>query len=386
MIADRCPTSSIRAVEQQLRELCIEVFECSKRHALAPETARPVGLEIRFRHDSHMTTRRLVAFLRGTMCQWTSRSGGCVYCGFYKATNLGTRVTHSSFHAQLDSVYEAYQDSDADAVGLYNDGSFLNDQEIGFRTQLSLLKRIATWPRVRQVTIESRPEFITEKRLHLIQEALGSCSLEVAVGLDSIHQNVISCTTNKGTDVDSCLRQIDSLRRSGFRIVTLLTFKPPFLTEREALEDATATISRLLDLGIPVDIEAMTIQEGSVVELLHHLGMYRPPWLWTIVTLLKSLPRLDDVYLSPFTYSVHPSGVPHNCEDCSHSVAQQLLTTVECHRDAAYLPEIKECCGAEWRRDLDVQDNTALPMRASGGVAAIRKHLSSIKQLHDFRS
>jgi radical SAM enzyme (TIGR01210 family) len=349
----------------KLLALCREVF-----HANAPtpgqfDLRKPIGFEIRERQDAHMTSRRLLIYARGAMCAWNQKAGGCTYCGFYQATNGGHAPTHDDFIAQIDSAFEVYEKNDADAVGFYNDGSFLNDDEIERGTQLELLRRLAMWPRIKQITIESRPEYMSSEKLNLISRAVGSCKLEIATGIDSLNERILKSTTNRGMNPKFTLERLDAARKRGIRPLALMVFKPPFMTEAEAVADAHRTICRLIESEIPVDIEAMTIQRGSAVHLLHSRGHYRTPWLWSIAELLRGLPSLRDVYLSPFSYSVATDEVPHNCEKCTAIVARQLLDVANASRDKGDLPEPRPCCFERWHRQFWNSSSETLEQRAA---------------------
>ena len=48
--------------------------------------------------------KRLVIFLRGTGCGLVEQNGGCTFCGFYHATNLGEKITDQQYIHQIQSV------------------------------------------------------------------------------------------------------------------------------------------------------------------------------------------------------------------------------------------------------------------------------------------
>jgi hypothetical protein len=274
-------------------------------------------------------------------------------------------VARTDFLSQVDHAYEAYVEKDANAVGIYNDGNFFNDSEIDHSTQLAILERVANWPGLRQITIESRPEYITGDILKEIREVCGECTVELATGIDSTNPEIIRMTTNRGLDIEKCKKKLFLAQEYGIRTTALMVFGLPFLTQREIVDDACTSIEELLKWNINVDIEAMTLQDGSFLERLHRVELYRVPWLWSLVELFRRIPDPADVYLSPFSYSVPTVETPFNCQSCSFSVASELLEKFSQSRDKADLPTYQGCCENEWRIQMGDTRSGSLQTRVN---------------------
>ena len=351
-----------------LRRLCRSCLRNNCLGGRSVDTRQPVSYELRMRHDRHMQTRRLVVYLRGTMCEWNRLAGGCVYCGFYRATNGGKRIAGSDFLAQIADAQRAYLESEADAVGLYNDGSFFNDREIDDTTQMEMLRRVAQWPGIRQITVESRMDYVSASKLRKAQAAVGSIILEVATGIDSTNQEILDMTSNRGISIRRTLEKLAMAKEFGFRTTGLMVFGLPFLTDAEIVADACTTVEELLSRGICVDVEAMTVQTGSFLHDLYECDMYRVPWLWSIVELFRRLPDVSDVYLSPFSYSVEPVAMPHNCAECSENVKRQLHDVFMRTRCKDDLPVLEVCCGSQWQQRFRACPTTTILHRAENAL------------------
>lgn len=361
-----------RVLQRTVRRLAKVLFAQHRPVPGAHDLRRPVGFELRARHDGGRQTRRLIVYLRGALCAWNQRGGGCLYCGFYRATNGGVRPGAGDMDAQVAVAREEYLRCGADSVGLYNDGSFLNPGEIEQEVQRRILREVATWPGIRQITIESRPEYADPAWVAELVDAIRPCRLEIALGLDSIHQDVVDVATNRGVRVDFALEAMQSLLALDVRTTALVVFKLPFFTEGAAIDEAVATVGALVRRGVAVDIEAMTVQKGSVVQLLSDAGLYRPPWLWSLVEMFRRLPDARSVYLSPFRYSVPTFDAPRNCDECTLPVASQLLGAFERSRRREDLPSLRPCCARVWREELAREERPFdLLHRAERELAAI---------------
>lgn len=351
-------------VSRQIRRLCLDIFKAHRPTPGQYDISKPIGYELRPRNDSHMSSQRLVIYLRGTMCEWNIKSGGCVYCGFYRATNGGRRVERKHLLSQIEAAHSTFSSHNGNAVGLYNDGSFFNDREIDEATQMDILRRVSRWHGVHQITVESRAEYLTPDKLAKARNAADPCILEVATGIDSVNQTILNIASNRGLNIRTALSRLSHAQELGVRTTALMTFGLPFLSVSEMIADAVHTIECMLEHGIAVDIEAMTIQPGSLLERLNMRGYYRVPWLWSLVELFQRIPDANDVYLSPFAYSVATTDVPHNCPTCTGKVAKQLFGTFANTRSKTDLPNIEPCCGPRWRDSLELCPETTLLDRA----------------------
>ena len=65
----------------------------------------------------------------------------------------------------------------------------------------------------------------------------------VAIGLEAYDDEVLKFHVNKGFSVASWHRAVDNLREASLRIKTYLMFKPPFMSEGEALEQCIEWIT-----------------------------------------------------------------------------------------------------------------------------------------------
>ena len=64
-------------------------------------------------------------------------------------------------------------------------------------------------------------------------------------------------------------------------------FKPPFMSEGDALLHSVRWIQEVSQLSDEVSINPMNIQKRTIVDRLHRNREYRPPWLWSLVKMIQ---------------------------------------------------------------------------------------------------
>ncbi|MDD1768392.1 MAG: TIGR01210 family radical SAM protein, partial [Methanomassiliicoccales archaeon] len=84
-------------------------------------------------------------------------------------------------------------------------------------------------------------------------------------------------------------------------------------------------------------------------------GDYRPPWLWSLVEVLKSKEGVGGarIFSSPSGAGT-PRGI-HNCPNCDRKVLE-AIQQFTFSQDQSEFDHIECECTAEWRALMDVQD------------------------------
>lgn len=108
-------------------------------------------------------------------------TGGCKTptCTFCSLPQFSRRLPRTE---PAEVVRTALALHNVNELSLYNDGNFLNEREISIRDRERLCNAILE-KRIRRLTIESAPRFVTERKLCEIQTWSGVSELIVAMGL-----------------------------------------------------------------------------------------------------------------------------------------------------------------------------------------------------------
>jgi radical SAM enzyme (TIGR01210 family) len=124
------------------------------------------------------------------------------------------------------------------------------------------------------------------------------------------------------------------------------------VTVKEGIELATETVEYSFSVGATtVSLEACTIQDYTLMKYLYERGLYSPPWLWSIVEVVKRVKTPGKLIVGLFKFFPSPSAVPNNCDQCNEKVMEAII---EYNRtlDRNVFNRITCKCKKEWRRML----------------------------------
>ena len=275
------------------------------------------------------------------------KSAGCSMCGYYTET-LPKRPPPEAYVEQIRRAL-AETPPGAHTLKIYTSGNFLDEREVQREAQLAIVDLAAS--KFKRLLVESRPEFVTEER---VKPLLGrGVELEIAFGLESANDRVLEETVNKGNTAgenrDGALRA----RAMGARVKSYLLLKPPFLTEGEAIEDAARAAVFAGAFSDTVSLNPMNIHKGTLVERLFYQGAYRPPWLWSVVEVMRrAIPPMGKGarLMSAPTGASTPRGAS-NCGACDGRVLA-AIAKVSADQDLDGFEGLSCACEVRWRHEL----------------------------------
>ena len=290
----------------------------------------------------------MVVILRTRGCYWADLKG-CSMCGYARDT-LGRSATPAELSEQVERAVANYRGEPY--VKVYTSGSFLDDREVDPESRLALVRAFSG--RARRLLFETLPEFATAATLTPLREAF-SGEIEVALGLESTDPTVLGRFINKGSPPSDYLAAADRARELRLRAKGYLLLKPPYLTEREAIDDVVRSVREAAPHFDALSVNPVHIQGGTVVEWLYRRRRYRPPWLWSVVEVLRAgAEARGSVRLVSFpTAGGLPRG-PHNCRRCDAEVLA-AIETASLDQTFATLDDLGCDCRQEWEELLRVE-------------------------------
>lgn len=213
---------------------------------------------------------------------------------------------------------------DVKVLKVYTSGSFLDECEVPIEVSDRILSECAE--RNMHLLFESRPEFVTRARLETVLAAHDD--LEVALGLESSNDSVLTRSIDKGFLVKDYDRAASVLNELGASVRTYVLLKPPFLTEQEAIADSTSTVEYASKVSGTISLNPVNVQKGTLVEKLWRNWSYRPPWLWSVLEVLKaSAGRAGRLICEP-TGGGRERGA-HNCGRCDDMILSSIKSFSE---------------------------------------------------------
>lgn len=357
---------------------------------------------IKFKHDklaeieinkffyNHKAVNRIMIVLRANGCEHYKKNGGCSMCSHFNGTDRNSNITTEDYMKQWDSVVNGesleqkntkFNLNDYPVVCVYNLGSLLNEKEISNKAVEYIFKSLNNFKKIEKVIIESRAEYVTEEALNNIKNVYRNGIVEVGIGVESTNNIIREICHHKGLeDLNIVKTAINNLHKNNFKALAYINFKPIFLTESEAIEDAIKTAIDCFKMGFDaVSIEPTSLQDYSLANHLYQLGQYRVPWLWSVRDVVQGIydhiPNKElDIRLGGYFDEEVLSGsqgvgyegkneiFPHmtslNCDKCSNEFIN-CIKKFNMTYDLQELYKIKNCdkCYEIWKDTKRIKDS-----------------------------
>ena len=306
------------------------------------------------------TAATVIFRTRGCVWWWKS---GCTFCGYFN--DVRDDVTADDLFAQWEEAKRRLDDFEGcSMVKVYTSGTFFEDRENPPEWQEAILRE--THERGLHLVIEAQAQLCTPEKLAWVAERHPGCT--VAVGLEAYDDTVLRFHVNKGFSTKQWHRSVDMLRDNGLRVKTYLLFKPPFMSEGDALELTCRWISQVAPLSDDVSVNPMNIQKRTIVERLFRNREYRPPWLWSLVEMMERVH--DDISEAQTRIIVHPTAAgrirgAHNCGACDAEVVA-AIERYSVSGDSREFADLDCDCKRVWRAEVD--NDLSLPAPLGTGV------------------
>ena len=291
-------------------------------------------------------------------CYW-GKQGGCTMCGYVYDSSAGT-PSDDDLMAQLEKAMERAKDKEMKRmmVKIFTSGSFLDEREISKEVRRRILTRLSDDLRVAAILAETRPEFVTDEAAKDCLSAMGGKPFEFACGLETTSDRIRKDSINKGFSFEKFKQAAEIAKKNGIYTKAYLMLKPPFLSEREAMLDIQKSIDDVAPYAETVSINLCNVQTGTFVEKLWENKEYRPPWLWSIVHILREAKtKHPSLYLMSDPVGAGAKRGPRNCKKCSHEAAD-MIREFSISQDVRALDRVTCDCQLLWEKELLLDDVT----------------------------
>lgn len=256
-------------------------------------------------------------------CPWR-----CLMCDLWKNT-LTESVPVGAIPKQIDYAL-AQLGGQPEQIKLYNSGSFFDPAAIPLGDYLNIARTVSF---AKHVVVESHPRLIGEKTLRF--RDLLSGSLEVAMGLETIHPQVLP-RLNKKFDLHHFASAVEFLRKEKILTRAFVLVKPPFLDDEEGIEWAVKSAAFAFSCGAAVVSLIPTRGGNGAMERLLDAGDFAPPRLATLERALELALNLRAGRVFADTWDL---GSFSNCSAClarrqerlhAMNLSQTILTRIDC--------------------------------------------------------
>jgi radical SAM enzyme (TIGR01210 family) len=290
-----------------------------------------------------------VIIFRTKGCSWSIKSG-CTMCGYFN-DSLWKNLNHEDILLQFEKAMEKYNGEKI--VKIFNSGSFFDDKEIKSKTRISILNDLIK--KVDKISVESRPEYITNEKLEEIYDIITPKNFEIGVGLETANDLIREKSINKGFKFSQYQEAANKIKKYGFKIKTYLLLKPPFLTEEEAIFDNIETIKKVRSITDIVSLNPTNIQRNTYVEYLWKRNQYTPPWLWSVMqVLIKSKRIMGKKRIKCDIVGGGSYRGPHNCGKCDSEIISNI-SNFSINQNIELLGNNKCECYERWLDQIDIE-------------------------------
>ncbi|WP_174591409.1 archaeosine biosynthesis radical SAM protein RaSEA [Methanocella conradii] len=294
--------------------------------------------------DSKPVRSNTIVF-RTRGCYWAQK-GGCTMCGYTYDAAI-TPPTADDLIAQYRSVEDRI---DGSVVKLFTSGSFLDKGEVPEKARDEILSSLSK--KASKVIVETRPEFVTDKALDEAKKYVER--LEVAIGLETSSDKIRIECINKNFLFMDFVNASETAKRHGVTTKAYLLLKPPFIDEKDALDDMVKSVLDAAPYAGTISINLCNVQRGTIVDELFRKKAYRPPWLWTIVEIIRRVHgKTGAIIMSDPLAAGSPRG-PHNCYRCDHAFAD-AIRKYSITQDISVFDRLGCECRASWEKVLELE-------------------------------
>ncbi|MCW3129463.1 MAG: archaeosine biosynthesis radical SAM protein RaSEA [Methanophagales archaeon] len=271
-------------------------------------------LDYDFFPEEQKAIKSFTVILRTVGCQWRK----CTMCGYWHES---ADVTQADILTQLERGLRTSPEEDF-ILKIFTSGSFLDEREISRETRKEIARLVKKKEKIKKLIVETRPEFINDEKigdLNIVEH------LELAIGLETADDFIRSKYINKGFSFEDYKTAAEVVNESGATVKTYLLLRPPFISEKRAIEDVIKSAALVASYSSTISLNLCNVQKYTPLEDLWKKGYYRPPWLWSAVEAIKEIKRRNAnvVVMSDPVGAGHIRG-PHNCGRCDTEITDAI--------------------------------------------------------------
>ena len=223
----------------------------------------------------------------------------CLMCDLWQDT-LDTPVAPGTVAQQVTGIPPGVR-----AVKLYNAGSFFDPGQVPPEDDAAIADTVR---RVERVIVESHTAFLQGKhaqRVLRFRDAIAPATLEVAIGLETVHERALE-KLNKRMTLDDFRRAANFLQESGIALRVFLLVRPPFLSEEEGVEWGCRSLDVAKACGATFVTLLPTRAGNGALEALAEQGHYTPPALESVEACLRYGLNLGEMRVTADLWDIEP--------------------------------------------------------------------------------
>lgn len=291
-----------------------------------------------------------VIIFRTRGCSWALKSG-CSMCGYFN-DSAWRKITEKQLLQQYQNAMEKYNGEEF--VKIFTSGSFLDEKEIPKTVRSKIIGDLSK--KTKKVSVESRPEYITEEILSEIKNINDLNRFEIGVGLETADDFIKEKCINKNFTYKDYKKSVEKIKQYDFNLKTYVLIKPPFITEKQCIQDAVGTVEKIKNFTDTISFNPVNVQRNTVVDFLWKRNQYRPPWLWSIIKILRESKKTVDENVL-LKCDIAGGGSPrgaHNCKTCDNKILKSISDFSLQQKTDAF-KNLNCGCREKWLSQLEIE-------------------------------
>lgn len=202
----------------------------------------------------------------------------CLMCDLWKNT-LDDSVQSGDIPAQIRWALDRLPS--AEHIKLYNSGNFFDRKAIPREDFASIASLLEGYGRV---VVESHPKLLGPEVMRFRDMLSGE--LEVAMGLETVHQEVLQRLNKRMTAADF-RAGVRFLKAEGVHSRAFVLLRPPFMSEEEGAQWAVQSIEFAFEAGVECCAVIPTRTGNGALERLAENGLFQPPSLASLESVME---------------------------------------------------------------------------------------------------
>ena len=298
-------------------------------------------------------------------CSWAlGDSGGCSMCSYIADCSLepidSEKIVESfkkeiaKYNDEIESITKFSSAPLPIAVKIFASGSFLNPVEIPKDARDEILEILANMDEIKEIIIESRPEYVKTEILEEILSIIKDKLFEISIGLESENDFIREEKINKGfskQDFEASILKIVKLKKKyNIKSKAYILVKPILTSEKEAIEDAINTAKYAKKVGVDrISFTPATIHKGTLIERLWRQQAYSPPWIWSLVEIINEVRKNLNFPSFMDTSGFGTRRGSYNCKKCNKELKHKIIHS---NLNQSLIKEVECDCKNKWRGEL----------------------------------
>ncbi|MFC1514903.1 hypothetical protein ACFL5X_03280 [Candidatus Omnitrophota bacterium] len=350
--------SEIDILSARIRQLQRNMKLCQaplRRYAGSPRHVREAT-----RHYDKRKIRELVILNVGMNdCPWRN----CRMCGL---STRAEKLSERQLLAQIERIADLPRLRDECIKSLYfSPYSFFSDREMSPAARTRVYQIIDAHPQIEYAVFMTRAPYIDVRKLAGLRNVLRRQKVIIWMGLETADPFISRYCIDKGYTLEDVEKASELMKKYDIRTGIWVLQKPPFLTEKEAINDAVQTIRKGLQNGYEIRLMPCEVMSFTITQALYDMKKYRPPYLWSVIEVIKSFfpeermkidvsgPHFERDW-SVVPRQIHSSHIvtfPYNCPDCSQRALEAIIKYNQT-KNTAVFGRLDCRCKTAWQREL----------------------------------